>query len=113
MFDYDVTTEYLKNQYNSVESTLKKVAELLAFIKVYGSIYNDYYYRHILNINNIMEHYLKNLDHKIIDKLYEVYSTAKNENKSEREIFEELRIVLYNFSSMITTDVIERRKSHI
>lgn len=112
MADYDVILKYRKDQLNSIETVLKKVAELTAFIKVYGALYDNYYYSLILNINNISEHYLQNLNAELIDRLYDIYCTSKEENKDEKEIFEQLREILYKLPSTTITEVSNRRARH-
>ncbi len=112
MSDYNVIIKYRKDQLNRVETVLKKVAELISFIRVYGSLYDNYYYSLILNINNISEHFLQNLNSELIDRLYAVYFNAKEENKSEKEIFEQLRIILQKLPAINITEVIDRRERH-
>ncbi len=104
--------EYRKDQLNSIENVLKKVSKLIAFIRVYGALYADYYYALILNINNISERYLENFDAELIHRLYNIYLTAKQEKKSEREIFEQLRIVLYKLPAFTVMETNNRRLRH-
>lgn len=112
MADYEVLSKYRKEQLNKVETVLKKVSELIAFIKVYGALYDNYYNAFILNINNLSEHYLQTSNSEIIDSLYNVYSSAKEENKSEKEIFEQLRAVLYKLPAFTITETSDRRARH-
>lgn len=109
MSDYEMIAKYRKTQLNKVEIILKKVATLNAFISVYGALYDNYYYAYILNLNNISEHYLENFNSEYIDRLYDIYSIAKEEEKSEKEIFEQLRIVLQKLPAFTVTETSVRR----
>lgn len=99
MSNHETMRELKKEKFNEIETILKKVAELSAFIKTYGYGYyynNEGYIDLIIVLNNISEHYLQdpNFDSKAIDNLYDIYSTAKEENKSEKEIFDKLTVEL-------------------
>lgn len=99
MSNHETMRELKKEKFNEIETILKKVAELSAFIKTYGYGYyynNEGYINLIIVLNNISEHYLQdpNFDSKAIDNLYDIYSTAKEENKSEKEIFDKLTVEL-------------------
>ena len=112
MADIEVLEQYRKEQLKRVETVLKKSSELIAFINVYGALYDNYYNAFILNLNNINEHFLQNSDSQIIDGLYEVYSTAKEQNKSEKETFEQLRAILYKLPAPTITEVSDRAQRH-
>ena len=112
MADYEVLEKYRKDQLNKIENVLRKSSELIAFIKVYGALYDNYYNAFILNINNLSEHYLQTSNSEIIDSLYNVYATAKEEKKSEKEVFETLRAVLYELPAISITEVNDRRARH-
>ena len=96
--------QYRKNRFIEVRKTLKKLSELIAFFAIYGPVYDNNYNCSISKINDISECYLKNLDSKIIDKMYESYINGKKENKKEKEIFEQLKKFLYNFKTSIITE---------
>ena len=112
MADIQVLDQYRKDQFAKVETVLRKSSELIAFIRVYGALYDNHYNAFILNLNNVNEHYLQNLDSQLIDKLYDVYASAKEENKSEKENFEQLRAVLYKLPVLSITEVSDRRQRH-
>ena len=112
MADIQVLDQYRKYQFAKVETVLRKSSELIAFIRVYGALYDNNYNAFILNLNNVNEHYLQNLDSQLIDKLYDVYASAKEENKSEKEIFEQLRAFLYKLPVPSITEVSDRRQRH-
>lgn len=112
MTHYEVIKEYQNNQLDSIENVLKKANELLAFIRVYGSIYNDNYFAYILNLNNVIEHYLKNLNSDVIDKLYCLFSSLKESNKSEKEILQELLIILSKLPVPAIVEISDRSARH-
>ena len=112
MADIQVLDQYRKDQFAKVETVLRKSSELIAFIRVYGALYDNNYNAFILNLNNVNEHYLQNLDSQLIDKLYDVYASAKEENKSEKENFEQLRAFLYKLPVPSITEVSYRRQRH-
>ena len=112
MADIQVLDQYRKDQFAKVETVLRKSSELIAFIRVYGALYDNNYNAFILNLNNVNEHYLQNLDSQLIDKLYDVYASAKEENKSEKEIFEQLRAFLYKLPVPSITEVSDRRQRY-
>ena len=112
MADIEVLEQYRKEQFKKVETTLKKSSELIAFINVYGALYDNYYNAFILNLNNINEHFLQSFDSQIIDGLYEVYSTAKEQSKSEKETFEQLREILYKLPAPTITETSARSQRH-
>ena len=104
MADYEILSKYRKDELNKIENILKKSLELIAFIKVYGSLYDKHY--------NSFEHYLQNFNSDIIDRLYNVFTIAKEEKKSEQEIFEILRKELYNLPAYSITEVNDRSARH-
>ena len=112
MADIQVLDQYRKDQFVKVETVLRKSSELIAFIRVYGALYDNNYNAFILNLNNVNEHYLQNLDSQLIDKLYDIYASAKEENKSEKEIFEQLRAFLYKLPVPSITEVSDRRQRY-
>ena len=108
----EVINEYKKNQFNFIKTTLLKSSELIAFIKVYGSTYTENYMGYILNIDNMVEQYLVSQDSKRIDDLYDVYLNLKNTSKTEREIFEKLRLVLEKLHAYEISEVESRTARH-
>ena len=112
MADYEVLEKYRKDQLNKIENVLRKSSELIAFIRVYGAPYAQNYLGYILNIDNMVEQYLVNQDSKRIDALYEVYLNLKNTEKTEREVFEKLRLVLEKLHAYEISEVEYRTARH-
>ena len=108
----EVINEYKKSQFNSIKTTLLKSSELIAFIRVYGTAYTQNYMGYILNIDNMVEQYLVNQNSKRIDDLYEVYLNLKNTEKTEREVFEKLRLVLERLHEFEISEVESRIARH-
>ena len=113
MLEYRGLKEYRKQELSNIQSTLIKASELIAFIRVYGSMYDEHYEGFILNINNISEHYLQDLNPEVINSLYDLYSTLKQKTENEEEIFKQLRMALYGLSAFRVTETNARRKRKI
>ena len=113
MLDYKEVNEYRKQKLNNVQNVLRKASELIAFIRVYGSLYDEHYNGFILNINNISEHYLQDFNSEVLDYLYDVYATLKQKTNDEEEIFKQFRMVLYNLPAFRVTETNARRKRKI
>ena len=94
MADVEVLKKSRSNKFDKTLYWLEYASKLIAFINTYGPLYDDYYFSLILNLNNIIEHYLLNGDPKVIGKVYLVYQHCRYYKKSERETYEELRNVL-------------------
>lgn len=104
---------YNEVQVTRLENVLKKSAELIAFIAVYGAKYDENYFSFIININNLNEHFIKNDNPAIIDKLYDIYYKAKKENTPNKEIFNKLRHIMYELPIMSISLIDERSKRRI
>ena len=75
---YDDAREgYLEKKYDKTVETLNKLSELIAFINIYGSLYDKYYEGFIINLNNVGEHFLRSSNSKVIDELYALYSSLR------------------------------------
>ena len=108
----DVMNDYRENQYNKTVETLNKLSELIAFINTYGKLYDKYYEGFIINLNNVYEHFLHSSDSKVIDELYTLYFSLRGLKKSKKEIFEELRNVLYELPTFEIVETSAREKKH-
>lgn len=109
MFDVDYVDDYKNRFFQKTNSRLELASKIMAFINTYGPLYDRFYFALILNLNNIIEHYLVTGNDKIILSLYSVYSNDKAENKSEKEIFIDLRNVFYQLPVYTINEVEQRR----
>lgn len=91
MRNYEIAENYRIKQLQTIEGTLRKVSELIAFIRVYGSMFDDNYIAYVLNLNNISERFIQNFDSATIDDLYDTYLRLKQQTNTQ-EIYEELRL---------------------
>ena len=103
---------YWENKYNKTVQTLNELSELIAFINTYGKRYDKYYEGFIINLNNIGEHFLQSSNSKVIDELYALYSSLRELKKTEKEIFVELRTVLYELPALEIVETSTREKRH-
>lgn len=108
MANYVELSDSRKEFLNDIKGVLDKSSELIAFIKVYGSMYDKYYMSFIVNINNLSERYMHSLNSDVIDSLYNAYCSFKEASDSEKEIFEKLRIELYKIPTFSIIEVPER-----
>lgn len=110
---YDNDREwYWEKKYDKTVETLNKLSELIAFINTYGKLYDKYYEGFIINLNNIGEHFLQSSNSKVIDELYSLYSSLRELKKTEKEIFVELRTVLYELPALEIVETSTREKRH-
>lgn len=112
MADYEVIEKYRRDNFDKTLMVLNKTSELIAFIKIYGALYDRYYNAFILNLNNINERFLETGKSEIIDRLYSVYSNAKEANKTDKEIFIQLRKVLYELPALSIMETADRAERH-
>ena len=102
--------DYKKIQLNNIEKVLERASKLISFIRVYGEQHFCYYFCYILNINNMVEHYLQNFDSSHIDRLYKVYQEVKMKGKTEKEILEQLIIAMERIPGCVVADCQSRRE---
>ena len=112
MLDVEYVDNHKENIFRRTNKRLELVSKLIAFINTYGPSYDRFYYSLILNLNNIAEHYLVSGNDRIILSLYLVYSQSKANNKSEREIYNDLRNELYQLPVYTINEVEQRRLRH-
>ena len=86
--------------------------QLIAFIHIYGPLYDDNYFSYILILHNLVEHYLLNNDEKIIGRIYLGYKKCIHDGKSDKETYEILRILLQQLPAYSISEVDERYKRH-
>lgn len=90
MDDLKIIEVMRQREVEKYEQGLKKSAELMAVINVYGRLDTEYYTGLLLNLSNMNEQFLETGDSSTIDVLYDVYQTAKEE-KSTVEAYMVLR----------------------
>ena len=90
MDDLKIIEVMRQREVEKYEQGLKKSAELMAVINVYGRLDTEYYTGLLLNLGNMNEQFLETGDSSTIDVLYDVYQTAKEE-KSTVEAYMVLR----------------------
>ena len=79
MDDLKVIEIMRQREVEKYKQGIKKSAELMAVINVYGRLDTKYYTGLLLNMSNINERFLETGDSSTIDNLYEVYQTTKEE----------------------------------
>ena len=82
MDDLKIIEVMRQREVEKYEQGLKKSAELMAVINVYGRLDTEYYTGLLLNLSNINERFLETGDSSTIDSLYEVYQMAKEETST-------------------------------
>ena len=82
MDDLKIIEVMRQREVEKYEQGLKKSAELMAVINVYGRLDTEYYTGLLLNLSNINERFLETGDSSTIDSLYEVYQTTKEETST-------------------------------
>lgn len=82
MDDLKVIEIMRQREVEKYKQGLKKSAELMAVINVYGRLDTKYYTGLLLNMSNINERFLETGDSSTIDGLYEVYQTTKEETST-------------------------------
>lgn len=112
MADFKILEKNRNDKFDKTVYWLGYANKLIAFINTYGSLYDDYYFSLILNLNNIIEHYLLNGDPSVIGKIYFVYQHCMSNNKTEKETYEELRNVLYQLPVYSISAVKQRSARH-
>lgn len=82
MDDLKIIEVMRQREVEKYEQGLKKSAELMAVINVYGRLDTEYYTGLLLNLGNMNEQFLETGDSSTIDSLYEVYQMAKEETST-------------------------------
>ena len=112
MADLGVLREYRNAKFNRTMWWLEYAYRLIGFINTYGPLYDDNYFALVLNLNNIVEHYLLTGDPKIISGLTVISSKCTLDNKTAEETFKELRSVLYQLPVYSICEVDQRLARH-
>ena len=112
MADLGTLREYRNGKFDRTMCWLGYAYKLIGFINTYGPIYDDNYFSLVLNLNNIVEHYLLTGDPKIISGLTTISSKCTSDNKTAEETFKELRSVLYQLPVYSVSEVNQRQARH-
>lgn len=112
MADLGALREYRNAKFDRTMCWLEYASSLIGFINTYGPLYDDNYFSLILNLNNIVEHYLLTGDPKIIGRLTIISSKCVSDKKTEEETFKELRSVLYQLPVYSISEVNQRQARH-
>ena len=105
-------TDYRKFNAEQTLIWLNHINELIAFIHTYGPLYDDYYFSYILNLHNLVEHYLLSNDYKIIGRIYLGYKKCIHNGKTDKETYNALRLILQQLPAYSISEVDERYKRH-
>ena len=113
MDNYEVFIKQQVKNLNEVKDILRKQADLQAYIKVYGEVYDEYYYVHIINLNNLTEQFLKHSNYELanlINNLYDLYISSRNNGETNRETYKKLIQFLQELSALNALEVSDRRQ---
>lgn len=113
MDNYEVFIKQQVKNLNEVKDILRKQADLQAYIKVYGEVYDEYYYVYIINLNNLTEQFLKHSNYELanlINNLYDLYISSRNNGETNRETYKKLIQFLQELSALNALEVSDRRQ---
>ena len=113
MDNYKIFITSNTKKLNDIMDILRKQADLQAYIKVYGEVYDEYYYVHIINLNNLTEQFLKHSNYELanlINNLYDLYISSRNNGETNRETYKKLIQFLQELSALNILEVSDRHK---
>lgn len=113
MDNYEVFIKQQVKNLNEVKDILRKQADLQAYIKVYGEVYDEYYYVYIINLNNLTEQFLKHSNYELanlINNLYDLYISSRNNGETNRETYKKLIQFLQELPALNVLEVSDRRQ---
>ena len=113
MDNYEVFIKQQVKNLNEVKDILRKQADLQAYIKVYGEVYDEYYYVHIINLNNLTEQFLKHSNYELanlINNLYDLYISSRNNGETNKETYKKLIQFLQELPALNVLEVSDRRQ---
>lgn len=113
MDNYKIFITSNTKKLNDIMDILRKQADLQAYIKVYGEVYDEYYYVHIINLNNLTEQFLKHSNYELanlINNLYDLYISSRNNGETNRETYKKLIQFLQELSALNVLEVSDRRQ---
>ena len=74
---------------------------------------DEYYYVHIINLNNLTEQFLKHSNYELanlINNLYDLYISSRNNGETNRETYKKLIQFLQELSALNVLEVSDRRQ---
>lgn len=83
MKEMEYTQKYREQDVEICAQVLKKAADLMAILNVYGRLDSEYYTGLLINMSNINERFLETGDSSTIDYLYDMYMIAKKNSNLE------------------------------
>lgn len=113
MDNYEVFIKQQVKNLNEVKDILRKQADLQAYIKVYGEVYDEYYYVYIINLNNLTEQFLKHSNYELanlINNLYDLYISSRNNGETNKETYKKLIQFLQELPALNVLEVSDRRQ---
>ena len=113
MDNYEVFIKQQVKNLNEVKDILRKQADLQAYIKVYGEVYDEYYYVYIINLNNLTEQFLKHSNYELanlINNLYDLYISSRNNGETNTQTYKKLIQFLQELSALNALEVSDRRQ---
>lgn len=113
MADVEVLKKFRRNKFEKTENVLSFSSKLIAFINTYGPLCDSNYFSLILNLNNVVERYLRTEDSKVIYRLYIIYQKCNAQGKTESETFQELRSALYQLPVYTISEEKSRSDRHM
>lgn len=113
MDNYKIFITSNTKKLNDIMDILRKQADLQAYIKVYGEVYDEYYYVHIINLNNLTEQFLKHSNYELanlINNLYDLYISSRNNGETNKETYKKLIQFLQELPALNILEVSDRHK---
>ena len=113
MDNYKIFITSNTKKLNDIMDILRKQADLQAYIKVYGEVYDEYYYVHIINLNNLTEQFLKHSNYELanlINNLYDLYISSRNNGETNRETYKKLIQFLQELPALNVLEVSDRKQ---
>lgn len=113
MDNYKIFITSNTKKLNDIMDILRKQADLQAYIKVYGEVYDEYYYVHIINLNNLTEQFLKHSNYELanlINNLYDLYISSRNNGETNKETYKKLIQFLQELPALNILEVSDRQK---
>ena len=113
MDNYKIFITSNTKKLNDIMDILRKQADLQAYIKVYGEVYDEYYYVHIINLNNLTEQFLKHSNYELanlINNLYDLYISSRNNGETNKETYKKLIQFLQELPALNVLEVSDRKQ---